>query len=207
MHLNLEALTGAQLEAAALEAGVPLNTLLPPGFKVRCASEGVRRNSRLSGMFVRGRGATEEPKKNGFGVNFADSNANPVPGGSNPNPNQSLQLQLVPSNTNSLPLTHARLGRMITMLGSFALAMDRSGRFTGDNPMKAPSAGGKDAGGDADARTPGFKKSLSQEYDEHRGEMESEETKAFYARLTVAWTLFLVFWTVCLTFSPRVFGC
>jgi potassium channel subfamily K len=32
MRLNLEALTHTQLEAAAMEAGVPLDTLLPPSF-------------------------------------------------------------------------------------------------------------------------------------------------------------------------------
>jgi uncharacterized protein YbjT (DUF2867 family) len=31
-RLNLEALTHTQLEAAAMEAGVPLDTLLPPSF-------------------------------------------------------------------------------------------------------------------------------------------------------------------------------
>lgn len=41
MRLNLEALTHSQLEAAALEAGVPLDTLLPPSYyQVQMENEG-----------------------------------------------------------------------------------------------------------------------------------------------------------------------
>ena len=37
---------------------------------------------------------------------------------------------------------------------------------------------------------------VAQEYDEFRVKAESEERRAFYYRLAVAWTLFLVFWTI-----------
>ncbi|KAL0061386.1 Potassium channel [Marasmius tenuissimus] len=92
MHLNLEALTDAQLEAAALEAGVPLRELLPPEFWKR------RREQRRGG----GR---------------SDPNWWSIP---------ILQAQR-DVDMEEVPLTHARLGRMTAMLGSFALAVGRSG--------------------------------------------------------------------------------
>ncbi|KAJ8688704.1 Potassium channel, variant 3 [Pleurotus ostreatus] len=139
MHLNLEVLTGAQLESAALEAGVPLSTLLPPNFKPRRGTAG------------------------------GDGEKNPkrAEGGSS-----------------DMPLTYTRIGRMVGMLGKFANAVYYSGRLAGDIPLElapTPRITPLTSGGEA-------------RFESFKVEMEREEEKAFYASLTVAWTLFLAFW-------------
>ncbi|KAJ7636869.1 hypothetical protein FB45DRAFT_907554 [Roridomyces roridus] len=152
MHLNLEALSWKQLEAAAMEAGVPLNTLLPEGFGQRHNDESSSSSSHHAGHH----GSVGMPI------------APPEPG---------------------IPLTHARMGRMIGMIGSFALAVNEShllhgGVRTSSGFPKPPPA------------PPQFKKSLTLQYDAFRASMEKEETKAFYARLIVVWALFITFWVV-----------
>ncbi|KAJ7249438.1 hypothetical protein C8J57DRAFT_1521927 [Mycena rebaudengoi] len=139
MHLNLEALSWKQLEAAAMEAGVPLSTLLPEGFKKRCMESG---EGSLSGSNTDSRGG---------------------------------RFESMPEPDADVPLTHARLGRMIAMIGSFALAVDKSGHLSGDIPIVRPA---------------------EKSYDAFRSGMEKEETKAFYARLSVVWMVFILFWTV-----------
>ncbi|KAF9494794.1 voltage-gated potassium channel [Pleurotus eryngii] len=139
MHLNLEVLTGAQLESAALEAGVPLSTLLPPDFKPR----------------------------RGLAGDNGEKNPKRAEGGSS-----------------DMPLTHTRIGRMVGMLGKFANAVYYSGRLAGDIPLElapTPRITPLTSGGEA-------------RFESFKVEMEKEEEKAFYASLTVAWTLFLAFW-------------
>ncbi|KAJ6470255.1 hypothetical protein C8R47DRAFT_1325312 [Mycena vitilis] len=150
MHLNLEALSWKQLEAAAMEAGVPLNTLLPDGFRER-----------------------REESEDGS-IHGERPDAPPAP---EPDAN--------------VPLTHARLGRMVAMIRSFALAVDKSSHLRGAEPPIKPAPGES-----GPTPTPQFKKSLTLQYDAFRAGMEKEEAKAFYARLVVVWTLFIMFWTV-----------
>jgi hypothetical protein len=88
------------------------------------------------------------------------------------------------------------MGRMIAMLGSFALALDRSGRAAKENPMKDPDSEVKCRGTRANPSTPSYKRPLSEEYDTFRRGLANEEMKAFYARLVVAWAFFIIFWTV-----------
>ncbi|KAF7348617.1 Tandem pore domain k+ channel [Mycena venus] len=148
MHLNLEALSWKQLEAAAMEAGVPLDTLLPEGFKEQ------REESEDGSTHEQPRQAPARPDTD-------------------------------------IPLTHARLGRMIAMIGSFALAVDKSSHLCGDVPISdIPS---REPG---PTPTPQFKKSLTLQYDAFRSGMEKEEAKAFYARLIVVWVLFIMFWMI-----------
>lgn len=162
MHLNLEALTGAQLEAAAMEAGVPLHLLLPTGFKIR------------NGVVSHGR------KRSGLESGDAE------PGTVVPVPPDGVLRD--PDDT-GMPLTHARLGRMIAMIGQFALAVHSSGRLAGDIPLEVPRK-------TKPANNSNSKASLAQQYDSFKEGMEREEQKAFYARLTVAWILFILFWMV-----------
>ncbi|KAJ7474538.1 hypothetical protein B0H11DRAFT_2035816 [Mycena galericulata] len=144
MHLNLEALSWKQLEAAAMEAGVPLNTLLPEGFR--------------------------EQREGSEDSSSRDDNPEAHPP-AEPDEN--------------MPLTYARLGRMIAMIGSFALAVDRSTHLRGERlPVKPPPL----------VSTPQFKKSLTLQYDAFRSGMAKEEAKAFYARLIVVWVIFITFW-------------
>lgn len=137
-HLNLGVLTGAQLESAALEAGVPLSTLLPPDFK---------------------------PWRRKAG---SDSEKNPEH----------------EEGPNGMPLTHARIGRMVGMLGKFANAVHHSGRLAGDIPLELPPT----------PRITPLTSGGEAKFESFKVEMEREEEKAFYASLTVAWALFLAFW-------------
>ncbi|KAL4264001.1 two pore domain potassium channel family protein [Pleurotus pulmonarius] len=140
MHLNLEVLTGAQLESAALEAGVPLSTLLPPNFRPR-----------------RGKGGDDGEK----------------------NPKRAEE-----AGSSDMPLTHTRIGRMVGMLGKFANAVYHSGRLAGDIPLDLPPT----------PRITPLTSGGEARFESFKVEMEREEEKAFYASLTVAWTLFLAFW-------------
>ncbi|KAJ7868633.1 hypothetical protein B0H14DRAFT_2729837 [Mycena olivaceomarginata] len=149
MHLNLEALSWKQLEAAAMEAGVPLDTLLPDGFR-------------------------ERHQESEDGSSHEEHRPGPAPDA-------------------NIPLTHARLGRMITMVGSFALAVNKSGHLTRDSPVINPPSNSRGTGS---APTPQFRKSLTLQYDAFRSGMEKEEAKAFYARLVVVWVLFIMFWMI-----------
>ncbi|KAJ7056198.1 hypothetical protein C8F01DRAFT_993501 [Mycena amicta] len=159
MHLNLEALSWKQLEAAAMEAGVPLSTLLPEGFREQ----------------------REESDDGSYHEQHPREGSMIIPGA------------VDPTRDTTLPLTHARLGRMIAMIGSFALAVDRSGHLRGDVPN-----GGQhhDTVSQPAVQLPQFKKSLTLQYETFRSGMAKEEAKAFYARLIVVWVLFLVFWIV-----------
>ncbi|KAF7309023.1 Tandem pore domain k+ channel [Mycena kentingensis (nom. inval.)] len=157
MHLNLEALSWKQLEAAAMEAGVPLSTLLPDGF----VNERERKDDSDSSYEHPREGTLRDP--DGAGVD--------------------------PTRDTELPLTHARLGRMIAMIGSFALAVDKSGHLRGEAPEALPRQ-------DQPTTSPQFKKSLMLQYETFRSGMDKEEARAFYARLVVVWMLFLVFWIV-----------
>ncbi|CAK5272536.1 unnamed protein product [Mycena citricolor] len=150
MHLNLRALTWKQLEAAAMEAGVPLDMLLPEGYR---EERGPARDS-----------APDSP----------DSPHAHVP----------IQADA------DVPLTYTRLGHMVAMLGAFALAVNKSSHLC-HKAAEAPTGGRP-----APLPTPMFKPSLTSQYDKYRSSMEKEETKAFYARLTVVWALFIMFWIV-----------
>ncbi|KAK1219250.1 Potassium channel [Marasmius sp. AFHP31] len=173
MHLNLQALTDAQLEAAALEAGVPLRELLPSEFWKR-------RREQCSG------GSRTDP--NWWSI--------PI-----------LQAQR-DVDMEEVPLTHARLGRMTAMLGSFALAVGRSGvwargadekndgrpnNFSSRPRPKLPSSRSTPL----QART--LRRGMSEDFARYRattvGE-EDAERKVFWTRFTVAWALFIVFWMV-----------
>ncbi|KAJ3996122.1 hypothetical protein F5050DRAFT_1761769 [Lentinula boryana] len=195
MHLNLEALEGSALESAAMEAGVPLSELLPPGFAKRWAEKHPSRGG-------------EDSRSTSFS-STASASARMSRQISDSNLSSRLdawmsRLQNVQKNlshnTDDIPLTHARLGRMVAMLGGFALAINRPGALQGsDNrssskPIKADTANGglllKASSSIKEEKT------ISQQYDAYRHAMEREEVKAFYARLTVVWTLFLVFWLV-----------
>ncbi|KAK7047856.1 Potassium channel [Paramarasmius palmivorus] len=158
MHLNLEALTDAQLEAAALEAGVPLRDLLPPGFLKRRKSTGVGRSRNEQG---------------GSGLLWF----------------RRMQTQR-DVDPDQVPLTHARIGRMAAMLGSFALAVGKSEWFKDEKRWsKRPPIP------DERARS-SRRRVFEQDFDAYRAGMEEEERKAFWAKFSVAWMLFIVFWMI-----------
>uniref|UniRef100_A0A0W0EZV0 Potassium channel domain-containing protein n=1 Tax=Moniliophthora roreri TaxID=221103 RepID=A0A0W0EZV0_MONRR len=156
MHLNLEALTDAQLEAAALEAGVPLCDLLPPGFLKRRKNMNARSETRTlpssSGLWFR-----------------------------------RVQREI---DLDQVPLTHARIGRMVAMLGGFALAVGKSEWFKDKkNWDKRPTL---PRGGSQSSR----RKLLEHDFDVYRAGIEDEERKDFWAKFSVAWMLFIIFWMI-----------
>lgn len=139
-RLNIEALTLAQLEAAALEAGAPLVNLLPAGY-----------NPRVVGVAL-------------------DSGQD--------------------------PLTYVRIGGMIAMLGRFALAMGHSSGSNSDTPTFDTDDDDQDASEGVGGRGHGvpFMRTTTMEPDLFEATVEAEEKAAFYARLSFASGLFLLFW-------------
>ncbi|KAH7922910.1 voltage-gated potassium channel [Leucogyrophana mollusca] len=161
MRLNLEALSHSQLEAAALEAGVPLDTLLPPQYYYnKNEREEDRPEHTLPPWFV----------------------TNPI----------YHHEQMIPDS-----LTHGRMGTMAAMLTKFALVVFES---TGPLPEGQEIANESfiDASAaDASTTLASSRASSSDDLgaDYHALVVESEK-KAFYVRAIMAWSLFIVFWTV-----------
>ena len=145
-QLNLKALTEAQLEAAALEAGAPLADLLP---------------SRL------------EPSANDAG---------------------NMDIQPQP------PLTHMRMGGMISLLGQFAIAFAHS-EANVDNEAVTNNDDGEDfIQGEKPVRerlgVPFTRTVTTQDEEPFLQTLEAEEKFAFIVRLSIACLLFIVFWAV-----------
>ncbi|KAF9259111.1 voltage-gated potassium channel [Marasmius fiardii PR-910] len=175
MHLNLEVLTDSQLEEAAMEAGVPLCYLLPSGFwkKRRGISESVGRSKSGMGMGMgMSRGGAADPETltpDGLRVR---------------QPRGEIDLE-------EIPLTHARIGRMIGMLGGFALAAGKSEVWK----PKETEKGGVKTPQRVPPRPLPRRRSSDTTTTIHGGDEEAER-KAFWIRFSVAWMLFIVFWVV-----------
>ncbi|KAG6873892.1 hypothetical protein C0995_009671 [Termitomyces sp. Mi166 len=189
MHLNLESLSWSQLEAAAMEAGVPLFMLLPEGFRTReqnareaeKALPGVGGDSNSGGVVDassgKGKGREEGKRKHRF---------RPPP---------------IPEGSMAMPLTHARLGKMIMMLGNFALAVNDESFIKVPKPGSAAVrvkrnkqmlAALNTGGGSSTLK----KQSIVEQYESLRAAMVDEERKAFWVRFWLVWLIFWVFWMV-----------
>jgi hypothetical protein len=220
MHLGLEALTRAQLEAAAMEAGVPLDTLLPPGFENYADADARSTHSSASQRTGEGimAGITGLWREMRSRDGHEDIEGQPT-------------------------LTHARMGRMIAMLGRFALAFHGASQDPPVHPtsvrlpgaphvshsiaqdLEKPTRDGEakeanvipgvrseeptvdqnhldNANGTQMPERPMFTTHGSSyplslhDYDSYRIEMENEEKRAFLGRLGVVWILFLLFWAM-----------
>jgi len=154
-RLNVEALTLAQLEAAAMEAGAPLASILPPNFIL----------------------SDEDNAAGGW------HSSEPVGGG---------------GGTGGSPLTHVRLGRMLALLGNFALAIGH-GEHVDHIHNEEDDTGEDDTidqeDGDSYHGVP-LTYTMSMDPDVFDATVEAEEETAFYARLSVAFLLFFLFWLV-----------
>ncbi|KAF5356550.1 hypothetical protein D9758_008291 [Tetrapyrgos nigripes] len=230
MHLNLEALTDSQLEAAAMEAGVPLVELVPEKVwekrEKKARKEKERREKKLQKEKGKekeknpGRDAGAEGEKRPSSPQGGLSPQNHTPSApSSTSPlrrptnqrNRSSGLAYLPFwfdklkraqseiNPEEVPLTHARLGRMIGMLGAFGMAFSL-GRWS---PVAASADARKSDinghAGPSDAKptsSDGFDMDAAYRQKRLKEEAAEEERKAFYAQLSVVWTLFLVFWMV-----------
>ncbi|KIJ63107.1 hypothetical protein HYDPIDRAFT_29796 [Hydnomerulius pinastri MD-312] len=166
MKLNLKALSHSQLEAAALEAGVPLDTLLPPGFYEPSdhdsSQPGDEDTRPMSSWFVthpvyhRGDDYVPEPLTYGRVGSMA-------------------------AMLTKFALAVFESGGVGDQLGHFPGVED--GTTTGDT--LAPSSSGTLSASSSE--------DLGADY--HALVIESEK-KAFYTRSGVAWGLFIIFWMV-----------
>ncbi|OSD08778.1 hypothetical protein PYCCODRAFT_1401521 [Trametes coccinea BRFM310] len=226
MHLNVNALSNAQLEEAALEAGVPLDMFLDLGER--------RKEGRAH------KHGTESPPP-------ADHEEQIAPALSRAHAAHAFRDNIV-SGWPSHPQTptHAQLGRMAAMVTKFAVAVAgrhahapqllpdaineeerdpererASGNSSPGSPQSPRSSSeerpaddpgnGRAEGQDATAKVDveinpaanwlkEFSRGPSQisawTYENFVNEMEAEETKAYYVKLSIAFILFSLFWTV-----------
>jgi potassium channel subfamily K len=151
-RLNVEALSLAQLEAAAMEAGAPLDSLLPPNFRLSDEDNAA------------GEWHPSEPVGGGGGT-----------GGS--------------------PLTHIRLGRMLALLGNFALAMGHGEHVDHIHAEHDDTYEDDHEDGDSYHGVP-LTYTMTMDPDVFDATVEAEEETAFYARLSAAFLLFFLFWLV-----------
>ena len=193
MRLNLNALTQAQLEASATEAGVPLNTLLPPDFipaaeEIAVHDEDANKPSAASAWI-------HHPLASHFEHTFHPTQAR--------------------------TLTHARLGGMAALLTRFAVAVIHIHATEPDKPLdeSAPSNQNGDLSSEAVVvgETPNnlqIDPSPTIEVDNDLRHLDSDsmpphptdnldlqmmqdlDTMTFYTKLIIAFGLFSVFWTV-----------
>ncbi|CDO70185.1 hypothetical protein BN946_scf184774.g13 [Trametes cinnabarina] len=223
MHLNVNALSNAQLEEAALEAGVPLDMFLDLGER--------RKHGRAD------RSGIENPPP-------AQHEEQIAPALSRAHAAQAFRDNIV-SGWPSHPQTptHAQIGRMAAMLTKFAVSV--AGRHA-HAPQLLPDAmneAGRDAEGESDhgidqalgspseqpsADGPG-KERVAKEHEQATSSLnvkhhsatkwlkefsrvpserpawtyenfvngvEAEETKVYYVKLSIAFLLFFLFWTV-----------
>ncbi|KJA26795.1 hypothetical protein HYPSUDRAFT_132499 [Hypholoma sublateritium FD-334 SS-4] len=171
-RLNLRALSDTQLETAALEAGLPLSELIPKDFNLH-EDEYLPSDSSEGSLATSWR----HPYLATGGVEAG---------------------MLPPS------LTHVRVGGMVSLLANFAFAVTHG---PGYDMNESPSSTDDDEG-DATERTghshgvPFNKTHTSMTLgDDEDGiyvpeSLETVERNAFYARLSVALSLFFIFWMV-----------
>jgi potassium channel subfamily K, other eukaryote len=183
-HLNLEALPSRELEAAAFEAGIPLQNLLPPEYAVRRK----RRELCTDGTKCSLPRRVRDEAIPTVVTNRIDSSQAQVP--------EPPSLEAIPEDVS---LTQVRLGMMSAILGRFALSVAWSDRIglpdVGRPPMPRQQHSAESRDG-LRVGLPRKKRSLAEQYEAYKNRVEREEKKAFYARLVVVWVLFLVFWMV-----------
>jgi potassium channel subfamily K, other eukaryote len=241
-HLNMEALNRAQLEAAALEAGAPLKTLLPPLF--RGCDITVTAGGDI--VYLDDERNQRDEEEGGVGEAILDGIAGLWRGRSRDERDAESQ---------AIPLTHVSLGRMIAMVGRFALAQHRPTHMSmpmhaGEispplssplspvveerekekenekeededevtpriidltdplprSPVHSPSRSPPRLHSPNRSRSPvpilnnasevDVDFTLTYPHESDKIGIAQEERKAFYAQVTVACTLFIVFWTV-----------
>lgn len=176
MRLNLQALTHAQLEASALEAGVPLDTLLPEGFVLGHDDATIELP------------VPHQPAGDGWAQH-------PL----------AKQLENAFHPTQARTLTHARIGGMAALMTRFAVAGIHGHAMSPDERARAQRDEDEDQNDSNNGPTDSAEKPAESSHEPqttesyHRndlGAMEDLEKKAFYAKLTVAWSLFIIFWFV-----------
>lgn len=194
MRLNLEALTHTQLEASALEAGVPLGTLLPSDFV-----------------------PAEEAAANGTDTQV-EANSSASPGWIHHPLASHFENAFHP--TQARNHTHAKLGGMSALLTRFGVAAVHTHATALDKPFREggppiqpgrPVSEAVIAGAtpnlqidpsptietDKDLSHLGFNSMPARSSDKLILEsLQDLDKKAFYTKLIIAWSLFFIFWAV-----------
>ncbi|KAG7097850.1 hypothetical protein E1B28_005165 [Marasmius oreades] len=193
MHLNLEVLTDGQLADAAMEAGVPLCYLLPTGFWKKRKGHGEVGRSMSAALrdgFGFGMGLGMVKGANTTTTTDPDPEAAGGIGRTSGSVRRQVRGEL---DLEEIPLTHARIGKMIAMLGGFALAVSKSEMWR----EKKNQGRGKEKETEKEApkspRPPVRRRPSDTKV---QGGDEEAKRKAFWIRFWVAWMLFIVFWMV-----------
>ena len=204
MRLNLEALTHTQLEASALEAGVPLSTLLPSDFVP--AAEAMTANSTDTQVEVNSStspGWIHHPLASHFENAFHPAQARNH--------------------------THAKLGGMSALLTRFGVAAVHAHATALDKPLgeggppiqlgtpinEAVIVGATPKNlqidpsptieTDKDFSHLGFNSIPARSSDKLILEsLQDLDKKAFYTKLIIAWSLFFIFWAVSIASRPFI---
>lgn len=194
MRLNLNALTHAELEASALEAGVALEKVLPPDFIP----------------------AREGPAAHNDDADVA-SNSSAPPGWIRHPLAPHFETAFRP--TQALTRTHAKIGGMTSLLTRFAVAAIHENaavpdeRHNGDvpfhqnvNPVAEAVLSGETSDNLQENPTPRTEidkgvlpiDPTAADLSDKLGlqMMRDFDTKAFYSKLIIAWSLFILFWVV-----------
>ncbi|EKM56497.1 uncharacterized protein PHACADRAFT_194104 [Phanerochaete carnosa HHB-10118-sp] len=260
-HLNIDALTPQQLEAAALEAGVPLEMFLSPPSKrpepermgsqrgaspVPSACSGGEKRSRLfwyhrhqdtdgwptspqtpthaqvgrmaammtkfamavTGTHVHMLGQSPEAHQQVEGEANHDATPNQNPASFDENQLHDKQPQYSPNASHSGSQQGKGEGQAEKQHGQIDNNEDVDGDGDNDHSrneeFRDTTSKGLVVEGSLHPNVPAWAKDLASGrntrtgimYEHLKEEMEAEESKAYYAKLTVAWTLFLVFWLV-----------
>jgi len=179
-RLNLEVLTLPELETAALEAGAPLSELVPKGIKLR-------------------------PQK----ANNAEDSERITSSNT-----QFPTFETKSSTISSHSLTNVRMGGMVSLVGRFAIAVthgvhhDHQHHGATNHDFAKPHPNSEEEEEEDESitvrrgRLP-FIRSISSLKPVPESEvslaesLQRERRNAFRARLTVALTLFIIFWVVC----------
>ncbi|KAH9941150.1 uncharacterized protein BXZ73DRAFT_41985 [Epithele typhae] len=189
-HLNLDALSNDQLEAAALETGVPLSMFLDPSERQQSGSND--------------RSAAHTNETHG-GVELA-------------NAAQAFKESIAsdwPSSNLQTP-THAQVGRMAAMITKFAVTVvgahapapglphEAFVARTAEEREQRGTHGSQDQG---EAKRHPMARWLNDlphgnntrsvwAYEKYKEDVEAEEKKAYFVKLTIALSLFLLFWMI-----------
>ncbi|KAG2132703.1 uncharacterized protein EDB93DRAFT_1255121 [Suillus bovinus] len=184
-RLNLEALTHAELKAAAMEAGVPLDTLLPP-------------------QFYEAQMQNDDDDDNVDDLEIAST----YPALSVPHTVYGMNVRRGAHRM----LTHQRLGAMAALLTRFAIgvSLEHKGPITQaavggvENPSEDPALNNKRGlsagdeglvGGErnTESSTTSSSDDINAEYDSM---VANKENHALFMRSSFAWITFVVFWLV-----------
>lgn len=180
-RLNLEALSDTQLEAAALEAGLALSELIPKDLQSHSKDNEDEENQVQHG---------EETASLSWRHPFLAAS--------------SVEAGRQEAGRNPPSLTHVRVGGMVSLLASFALAVTHGSNGDGEHRRSEESNDDTTINENHGRHGVPFTRTATTMtfLDDDEGiyvvdSLETVERNAFYTRLCLSLSLFFVFWMVC----------